>query len=77
MEIHVSVPGVGRKPPSRFVSPLAVASIWPGAPDPAETRMSGLDIDGRQTCKGAVEAVRSWVAEQGGTPAAGPPMNGS
>jgi potassium-transporting ATPase ATP-binding subunit len=36
-------------------------------PFTARTRMSGLDIDGRQIRKGAAEAVRRWVAEQGGT----------
>ena len=35
-------------------------------PFSAQTRMSGLDFDGRQIRKGAVEAVRRWVAEQGG-----------
>jgi potassium-transporting ATPase ATP-binding subunit len=35
-------------------------------PFSAQTRMSGLDLDGRQIRKGAVEAVRRWVAEQGG-----------
>ncbi|MDF2938228.1 MAG: K+-transporting ATPase subunit [Paenibacillaceae bacterium] len=33
----------------------------------AETRMSGLDLkDGRKVRKGAVDAVKRWVAEQGG-----------
>lgn len=33
----------------------------------AETRMSGMDLtDGRQVRKGAVDAVKKWVAEQGG-----------
>jgi hypothetical protein len=36
----------------------------------AHTRMSGLDVDGRQIRKGAVNAVRRWVTEQGGTPPA-------
>ncbi len=36
----------------------------------AQTRMSGLDVDGRQIRKGAAEAVRRWVSEQGGTPSA-------
>jgi K+-transporting ATPase ATPase B chain len=36
-------------------------------PFSAQTRMSGLDFDGRQIRKGAVEAVRTWVTEQGGT----------
>lgn len=34
----------------------------------AETRMSGIDLkDGRKVRKGAVDAVRRWVEEQGGT----------
>ncbi|MGA2307583.1 MAG: potassium-transporting ATPase subunit KdpB [Acidimicrobiales bacterium] len=33
----------------------------------ATTRMSGLDIGGRQIRKGAADAVRSWSAELGGT----------
>nr|WP_208403502.1 potassium-transporting ATPase subunit KdpB [Paenibacillus sp. BK720] len=34
----------------------------------AETRMSGLDLpDGRKIRKGAVDAVKKWVASQGGT----------
>jgi K+-transporting ATPase ATPase B chain len=37
-------------------------------PFSATTRMSGLDVDGRQIRKGAAEAVRNWVVEQGGTP---------
>lgn len=33
----------------------------------AETRMSGVDLqDGRKVRKGAVDAVKQWVAEQGG-----------
>jgi K+-transporting ATPase ATPase B chain len=35
-------------------------------PFSAQTRMSGLDIDGRQIRKGAAEAVGRWVREQGG-----------
>ena len=37
-------------------------------PFSATTRMSGLDMDGRQIRKGAAESVRNWVVEQGGTP---------
>ncbi len=37
-------------------------------PFSATTRMSGLDMDGRQIRKGAAESVRNWVLEQGGTP---------
>ncbi|MBB6669759.1 potassium-transporting ATPase subunit KdpB [Cohnella nanjingensis] len=34
----------------------------------AETRMSGIELkDGRQVRKGAVDAVKRWVAAQGGT----------
>jgi K+-transporting ATPase ATPase B chain len=36
-------------------------------PFSAATRMSGLDIEGRQIRKGAGESVRNWVKEQGGT----------
>jgi K+-transporting ATPase ATPase B chain len=39
-------------------------------PFSATTRMSGLDVDGRQIRKGAAEAVKTWSSEQGGaTPA--------
>jgi K+-transporting ATPase ATPase B chain len=40
-------------------------------PFSATTRMSGLDVDGRLIRKGAAEAVRNWVVEQGGTPPEG------
>ncbi len=36
-------------------------------PFSATTRMSGLDLDGRHIRKGAAEAVRRWVTDQGGT----------
>jgi len=39
-------------------------------PFSAQTRMSGLDVDGRQIRKGAADAVRRWVTEQGGAPSA-------
>jgi potassium-transporting ATPase ATP-binding subunit len=35
-------------------------------PFTAQTRMSGLDIDGSAVRKGAAESVRRWVTEQGG-----------
>jgi K+-transporting ATPase ATPase B chain len=35
-------------------------------PFSAQTRMSGLDVDGRRIRKGAAEAVGRWVREQGG-----------
>ncbi len=36
-------------------------------PFSATTRMSGIDVDGRQVRKGAAESVKAWVVEQGGT----------
>ena len=36
-------------------------------PFTAQTRMSGLDIGGRQIRKGAADSVKRWVVEQGGT----------
>ncbi len=36
-------------------------------PFSATTRMSGLNVDGREIRKGAAEAIRNWVVEQGGT----------
>ncbi len=39
-------------------------------PFSAQTRMSGLDVEGRQIRKGAAEAVRRWVVEQGGASSA-------
>ncbi|MFG2111755.1 potassium-transporting ATPase subunit KdpB [Streptomyces sp. NPDC048718] len=36
----------------------------------AQTRMSGVDVDGRQTRKGAAGSVLAWVREQGGDIAA-------
>jgi K+-transporting ATPase ATPase B chain len=35
-------------------------------PFTAQTRMSGIDIDGLSVRKGAADAVKRWVAEQGG-----------
>src|SRR5579862_30590 len=35
-------------------------------PFSATTRMSGVDIDGKQLRKGAADAVKKWVEEQGG-----------
>ncbi len=37
------------------------------APFTAQTRMSGVDMDGRSVRKGAADAVRRWVEDQGGT----------
>jgi K+-transporting ATPase ATPase B chain len=36
-------------------------------PFSAQTRMSGVNLDGRQFRKGAADAVESWVKAQGGT----------
>ncbi|HEY5860343.1 MAG TPA: potassium-transporting ATPase subunit KdpB, partial [Actinomycetota bacterium] len=36
-------------------------------PFTAQTRMSGVDLDGRRLRKGASDSVRSWVQDQGGT----------
>jgi K+-transporting ATPase ATPase B chain len=44
-------------------------------PFTAQTRMSGVDFDGRMIRKGATDAVRRWVEEQGGSvPAALDPI---
>ena len=40
-------------------------------PFTAQTRMSGVEIDGRSVRKGAADAIRRWVAEAGGTIAGG------
>src|SRR5581483_7482028 len=40
-------------------------------PFSANTRMSGLDLDGRCIRKGAADSVIRWVTEQGGTVPAG------
>jgi K+-transporting ATPase ATPase B chain len=47
---------------------LAAGHVF--VPFTAQTRMSGLDLDGRQIRKGAAESVRRWVTEQGGAPSA-------
>jgi potassium-transporting ATPase ATP-binding subunit len=36
-------------------------------PFSAQTRMSGVDLAGRQIRKGAAEAIRAWVAAKGGS----------
>ena len=36
-------------------------------PFTAQTRMSGVDVDGRQLRKGAADSIRRWVEEQGGS----------
>jgi potassium-transporting ATPase ATP-binding subunit len=37
-------------------------------PFSAQTRMSGIDLNGRRIRKGAADAIQRWVAEQGGQP---------
>ncbi len=37
-------------------------------PFSAQTRMSGINLDGREIRKGATEAVKRWVTQQGGSP---------
>jgi K+-transporting ATPase ATPase B chain len=46
---------------------LAGATLIPFS---AQTRMSGVDMDGRWIRKGAGDAIRRWVAEQGGSESA-------
>ncbi|MEU7875433.1 potassium-transporting ATPase subunit KdpB, partial [Dactylosporangium sp. NPDC049140] len=41
-------------------------AVW--VPFTAQTRMSGVDLDGRQVRKGAATAVMKWVREHGGRP---------
>ena len=41
-------------------------------PFTAQTRMSGIDIDGESVRKGAADSVKRWVVEQGGQVPAGP-----
>ncbi|UWZ34111.1 potassium-transporting ATPase subunit KdpB [Dactylosporangium roseum] len=41
-------------------------AVW--VPFTAQTRMSGVDVDGRQIRKGAATAVMKWVREHGGRP---------
>ena len=49
----------------RHEGELAGASFIPFT---AQTRMSGVDVDGRQIRKGAAAAVITWVRENGGHP---------
>jgi K+-transporting ATPase ATPase B chain len=44
--------------------PLADATLVPFT---AQTRMSGVDLDGRRIRKGAADSVRTWVMAEGGT----------
>ncbi len=37
-------------------------------PFSAQTRMSGINLDGREIRKGATEAIKQWVTQQGGNP---------
>ncbi len=49
------------------LAPTSAPSEAQFVPFSAATRMSGLDLPGRQVRKGAADAVRAWVAEQGGS----------
>ncbi|MFC4275436.1 potassium-transporting ATPase subunit KdpB [Achromobacter aloeverae] len=48
--------------PAPALAGMADAEVVPFT---AQTRMSGIDIRGRQVRKGAVDAVRRWLAERG------------
>jgi K+-transporting ATPase ATPase B chain len=43
-------------------------AVW--VPFTAQTRMSGVDVDGREIRKGAATAVMQWVRDNGGHPTA-------
>ncbi|GHF14153.1 potassium-transporting ATPase ATP-binding subunit [Amycolatopsis deserti] len=57
-------------PEGRSVVELTEGTAVPGGgefvPFTAQTRMSGVDLPGRQVRKGAAAAVRDWVREHGG-----------
>ena len=55
-------PGQGALRPPRSGSWSAPTLV----PFTAQTRMSGVDLDGRRVRKGAADSVRRWVEEQGG-----------
>ncbi|MGQ0679266.1 MAG: potassium-transporting ATPase subunit KdpB [Actinomycetota bacterium] len=50
---------------SAGVGAVPAGSVF--VPFSAATRMSGVDLDGRQIRKGAMDAVRTWVKSLGGT----------
>ncbi|HXX90727.1 MAG TPA: potassium-transporting ATPase subunit KdpB [Acidimicrobiales bacterium] len=63
-------------PEGRSIVELAQERYRPATPDlldaelvpfTAQTRMSGIDLDGRQIRKGAADSVRRWVEELGGS----------
>ncbi|MGV9550085.1 potassium-transporting ATPase subunit KdpB, partial [Streptomyces ardesiacus] len=57
----------------KYGLPEGDRSELPGAewiPFTAQTRMSGVDVDGRKVRKGAAGSVVAWVRERGGTVAA-------
>ncbi|MEV4471968.1 potassium-transporting ATPase subunit KdpB [Nonomuraea sp. NPDC049504] len=53
--------GLRERPPGELAH-----ATW--VPFTAHTRMSGVDVDGRQVRKGAAAAVLAWVRETGGRP---------
>ncbi len=63
-------------PEGRSIVELAATAYGQDADQPegvtwvpftAQTRMSGYDLDGHAVRKGAADAIRSWVQDQGGT----------
>jgi K+-transporting ATPase ATPase B chain len=60
---------------SRYPIPHPDLTAAELVPFSAQTRMSGVDLGGRQTRKGAADSVRQWVERLGGTvPADIPPV---
>ncbi len=51
---------------SRYSLPEPDVSGGEMVPFSAQTRMSGIDLDGRSIRKGAADSVRTWVQKQGG-----------
>jgi K+-transporting ATPase ATPase B chain len=51
------------QPGVRSTSPEAATLV----PFTAQTRMSGVDLDGRRIRKGAADSIRRWVEAEGGT----------
>ena len=63
-------PRAGRSSSSpRSATACASATVDDGTlvPFTAETRMSGVDLDGRSIRKGAADAIRRWIEAGGGT----------
>ena len=54
-------------PRSASTSASATSASATLVPFTAQTRMSGIDLDGQTVRKGAADSVKRWVVEQGGT----------